>query len=129
MAGPITNLLVIPIQVNSRVHQRRKFHAFKLPKLERICKPKNETMALLLLPSDLSKNVNSNPARFQSSNLLAEQILDLEERRTPEAVEMIIGTNTEDQVKNQTMAMEMTNMNMLLQGRLFDVMDAREDED
>uniref|UniRef100_A0A0E0L0P8 Uncharacterized protein n=1 Tax=Oryza punctata TaxID=4537 RepID=A0A0E0L0P8_ORYPU len=82
-----------------------------------------------LVPSEFSKDVNSSLVSFQSSNLLAEQLLNLEEKRTPEAVEMIIGMNAQDQVKNQTMAKELTNMNMLLQGQVFDVMDVRADED
>lgn len=42
---------------------------------------------------------------------------------------MIVGMNTEDQVKNQTMAKELTNMNMLLQWQVFDVMEVRASED
>ncbi|XP_040379868.1 protein ROOT INITIATION DEFECTIVE 3-like [Oryza brachyantha] len=124
MGGHITNLLVIPKGAISTVHQGRNSLAVKFPKLDKICKPTNETMTFLR-PSQFS----DNPVSFQSSNLLAEQILDLEEKRTPEAVEMIIAMNTRDKVKNQTIAKELVNMNMLVQGQVFDVMDAGADED
>lgn len=128
IGGHITNLLVFPKRAISTVHQERNFRPIKFPKLEKICKPTNETMAFLV-PSQFSKDVNSSIVSFNSSNLLAEQLLDLEEKRTLEAVEMIIGVNIQDRVKNQTMAKELTNMNMLLQGQVFDVMDVGADED
>lgn len=72
-------MLVFPKRAISTVHQERNFRPIKFPKLEKICKPTNETMAFLV-PSQFSKDVNSSIVSFNSSNLLAEQLLDLEVR-------------------------------------------------
>uniref|UniRef100_A0A0E0DPI0 Uncharacterized protein n=1 Tax=Oryza meridionalis TaxID=40149 RepID=A0A0E0DPI0_9ORYZ len=76
-SGHITNLLVFPKRAISTVHRERNFRPIKFPKLEKICKPTNETMAFFV-PSQFSKDVNSSIVSFNSSNFLAEQLLDLE---------------------------------------------------
>ncbi|XP_062199900.1 protein ROOT INITIATION DEFECTIVE 3-like [Phragmites australis] len=121
--GPVTNLLVIPNPVITRVHTRNLL-ALEIPTLQKIFRQTNETPTFLQ-PSDFSKDADSTRARFNSSNLLSKQILDLEVKRTPEAIEMIVGMTIDEQIKNQNLAKELGDMNSVLQWKALNVMEVR----
>ncbi|TVU03394.1 hypothetical protein EJB05_51085 [Eragrostis curvula] len=125
--GPVTNLLVLPMPSISTL-QTENCLAPEIPTLATKVKPAKET-AIFLQPSGFSEDGGSTRACFQSSSLLSKQLLDLEEKRTPEAIEMSVGMIVDEQMKNQNMARELGDMNSVLQWKANNVMDIRADKD
>ncbi|KAL6881971.1 hypothetical protein ACP4OV_011443 [Aristida adscensionis] len=121
--GPVTNLLVIQKPKTSRVRTRNSL-TLEIPMLEKIFKPSDETPTFLQ-PSGFSQNADSTHACFQSSNLLREQILDLEGKRTPEAMEMIISETIDEQMDNQDLAQELGDMVTVMQWQTLNAIEAR----
>ncbi|KAL6615211.1 hypothetical protein ACP70R_037481 [Stipagrostis hirtigluma subsp. patula] len=121
--GPVTNLLVIQNPIIARVNTRNSV-TLEIPTLKKKFKPTNDT-STFRRPSGFSKDENSVHECYQSSNLLSKQILELEERRTPEAIEMIVSGTIDEQVENQDLAQDLGDMVRLLQWKTLEVMEVR----
>ncbi|KAL6607972.1 hypothetical protein ACP70R_041035 [Stipagrostis hirtigluma subsp. patula] len=121
--GPVTNLLVIQNPIITRVHTRNSV-TLEIPTLKKKFKPTNDTSTFRRL-SGFSKNESSAHECYQSSNLLSKQILELEEKRTPEAIEMIVSCTIDEQVENQDLAQDLGDMVRLLQWKTLEVMEVR----
>ncbi|KAK3164444.1 hypothetical protein QOZ80_1AG0018550 [Eleusine coracana subsp. coracana] len=123
--GPVTNLLVIPMPSTFRT---RNSLAPEIPTLEKIIKPAEDT-AVFMQSSGFKDDGDSNSMRacFQSYSFLNKQILDLEENRTPEAIEMSVGMIVDEQIKNQGLAKELGEMNSVLQWKTLNMMELPRD--
>ncbi|OEL38575.1 hypothetical protein BAE44_0000406 [Dichanthelium oligosanthes] len=119
--GPVTNLLVIPKPDSSRVNTKN-YLSLQIPTLEKKFKETNET-PIVLQPSSFSKDTDSAQACFHSSNLLSKQILDLEGKRTPEAIEMTAAMTDHEQTKDRNSAKELSSMTSVLQCKALRVME------
>uniref|UniRef100_A0A0A9GK57 Uncharacterized protein n=1 Tax=Arundo donax TaxID=35708 RepID=A0A0A9GK57_ARUDO len=125
--GPVTNLLVIPKPSTTMVQTTNSL-APEIPTLEKIFKPIDGTQ-IFLQPSSFSKDATSTHTCFHSSELLSKQISDLEGKRTPEALEMIVGITIDEQIKNQDLAKDLGDRNTVLQWKALNVMEVRVDLD
>ncbi|PWA58701.1 G-protein beta WD-40 repeat-containing protein [Artemisia annua] len=118
--GFITNMAVIPKSslVPLTAHQRKTTHfpVSLLQKYSQQTDPSKDTVTLISSSSD-----QQITHQFQSDSLLNQQIHDLEVGRTPEALQLKVGTN----IKNRLWIIDMTKrvmeMNNHLQSRLFDL--------
>ncbi|KAK3040631.1 hypothetical protein RJ639_026952, partial [Escallonia herrerae] len=78
-----------------------------------------------LLPSDCPCDEHRAISDYRSTDLLNQQILDLESGTTPEAVQMKVDTAIENRLWATRMTKHVMEMNKHLQTRLLDLVECR----
>ncbi|XXG89184.1 hypothetical protein AAC387_Pa12g1250 [Persea americana] len=124
--GQITNLLVIPLSSLSVMESQSSSGQLCVSLLEKapqLTKESEGTIALL--PTYCSFEDHHNSTAFRSSNLLNQQILDLEGWRTPEAMQMKVETNVEYRLWAMSMTKKITAMNKQLRSLWLDLVQRR----
>ncbi|XP_006845212.3 protein ROOT INITIATION DEFECTIVE 3 isoform X2 [Amborella trichopoda] len=125
--GPITNIVVIPLSLLSLKEGYRSLSRLRVSLLDKGPHPSNafEGSISLLQTYCTLEDKEVSVARFRSTDSLNEQILDLEQRRTPEAVQMRVETMVEQRLWAAAMTKQLTTMNKHLQSRLLDLAQGR----
>ncbi|XP_058226358.1 protein ROOT INITIATION DEFECTIVE 3-like [Rhododendron vialii] len=125
--GPITNLVVIPqSSLLPRMNHHRATNRVQVSMLDKYPKPVDSSKGVLtFLPSHSSERDHSIASEFQNTNLLKQQILDLENGGTPAAIQMMVETSIESQAWAARMTKHVMEMNKHLQSRLLDMMQCR----
>ncbi|XP_073007822.1 protein ROOT INITIATION DEFECTIVE 3-like [Typha latifolia] len=123
----ISNLVVIP---NSSLYDGDRHRSFLHPRVAILDKVPRQSNAAegttSLLPSYCSNGDHLLSSGFRTSQLLNEQILDLEqEERTAEAIQMKVMTNMEKRLSAINTTKQMTEINKNLRLRLLDMMQLR----
>ncbi|XP_077228204.1 protein ROOT INITIATION DEFECTIVE 3-like [Tasmannia lanceolata] len=124
--GRITNLMVIPQSSFSAAESHKSSHQLRVSLLDKASQLTNAYEGTTtLLPTYCSLEDPVFSSCFRSSDLLNQQILDLEQGRTPEAIQMKAETSVENRLWAMSMTKHMTVMNKHLRSRLLDLMQHR----
>ncbi|KAF5932968.1 hypothetical protein HYC85_029139 [Camellia sinensis] len=127
--GFITNLVVIPqLSLFPRMnHNHKTFNQFRVSVLDKYLKPANSSEGVLTyLPSSSSRDEGHCIAsEFRTTDLLKQQILELETGETTAAMEMMVETRLESEAWATRMGKHVMEMNKHLQSRLLDLMQCR----
>ncbi|ONK77748.1 uncharacterized protein A4U43_C02F10130 [Asparagus officinalis] len=125
--GHITNLIVIPkssllaTKENQGLHLQPKFS-----KLEKTCQLSNAQTGIVTLLSGYNFHEGHPSATYSlSSSLLNKQILDTEHGRTPEMIQVKIGTSIENRLWIFNMTKHINSINQHLQSRVIDMVHHR----
>ncbi|CAL5444452.1 unnamed protein product [Camellia sinensis] len=126
LKGFITNLVVIPrLSLFPRMnHNHKTFNQFRVSVLDKYPKPANSFEGLLtyLLSSSSRDEGHCIAFEFRTTNLLKQQILELETGETTAAMEMMVETRLESEAWATRMGKHVMEMNKNLQSRLLDMM-------
>ncbi|CAL5444445.1 unnamed protein product [Camellia sinensis] len=126
LKGFMTNLVVIPrLSLFPRMnHNHKTFNQFRVSVLDKYPKPANSFEGLLtyLLSSSSRDEGHCIAFQFRTTNLLKQQILELETGETTAAMEMMVETRLESEAWATRMGKHVMEMNKHLQSRLLDMM-------
>ncbi|XP_028058481.1 protein ROOT INITIATION DEFECTIVE 3-like [Camellia sinensis] len=129
LKGFITNLVVIPqLSLFPRMnHNHKTFNQFRVSVLDKYPKPANSSEGVLTyLPSSSSRDEGHCIAsEFRTTDLLKQQILELETGETTAAMEMMMETRLESEAWATRMGKHVMEMNKHLQSRLLDMIQCR----
>ncbi|KAH7681127.1 pre-rRNA-processing protein IPI3 protein [Dioscorea alata] len=121
--GHLTNMVIVPKSSLSMFENKRNFPRLRISILDKAPQQNDAaegTPTLLQVHCSQEDNL-----RFKSSPLLKKQILDLEQDRTPEAIQMKVETAIENRLWTIAMTKHVTSINRQLQLRLVDMMQQR----
>ncbi|KAH7865214.1 hypothetical protein Vadar_003769 [Vaccinium darrowii] len=127
LRGPITNLVVIPqSSLLPRMNHLRPSNHVRVSVLDKYPKPVDSSKGVLTyLTSHSAEEDHRIASKFQSTDLLKQQILDLETGGTPAATQMMAETSIESRAWATRMTQHVMQMNKHLQSRLLDLMQCR----
>ncbi|KAJ0977006.1 hypothetical protein J5N97_012480 [Dioscorea zingiberensis] len=124
--GHITNLVVIPKSSLSMIDNKKNFPRPRISTLEKTPQLINAAEGTLtLLPGYSSHEDPLLTTSFKTSHVFKKQILDLEQGRRPEAIEMKVETAIENRLWTIAMTKHITSINKQLQSRLLNMMQQR----
>ncbi|XP_010248940.1 PREDICTED: protein ROOT INITIATION DEFECTIVE 3-like [Nelumbo nucifera] len=125
--GRITNLVVIPQSslVSVVENHQRVCYGLRVPVLDKYPQPVNSSSGTVTLLPTYCSIEDGNMTTFRSTHSLNQQILDLEQGRTPEALQMKVEMSVENRMWATRMAKHVTEMNRHLQSRLLDLVQYR----
>ncbi|KAL5721886.1 hypothetical protein ACHQM5_005472 [Ranunculus cassubicifolius] len=126
--GRITNIVVIPKSkvLHGVENHHRGSNQPHIALLDKCPQPKVASkVPVTLLPAYCSLEEGYVKSGSQTITIANQQIMDLEQERTPEAIQMKVDSNMEKRIWATTMAKQVTGMNKHLQSRLLDLMQAR----
>lgn len=118
--------MIIPKSSLSTFENKRNFPRLRISILDKAPQQNDiaeGTPTLLRVHCSQEDNLLTNG--FKSSLLLKKQILDLEQDRTPEAIQMKVETAIENRLWTIAMTKHITSINRQLQSRLVDMMEQR----
>ncbi|KAL3512573.1 hypothetical protein ACH5RR_025290 [Cinchona calisaya] len=120
--GPISNLVVICksslIPVKNKQRNSFQFRVSLLDKYSQRTNLAKETITLL--PSCKAQDEDNTISGYRTVDLVEKHILDLQGERTPEALQMKIETNIENQMWAINMTKDTMKMNKCLQSSFLD---------
>ncbi|CAL5361867.1 unnamed protein product [Camellia sinensis] len=108
-------------------HNHKTFNQFRVSVLDKYPKPANSSEGVLTyLPSSSSRDKGHCIAsEFRTTDLLKQQILELETGETTATMEMMVETRLESEAWATRMRKHVMEMNKHLQSRLLDMMQCR----
>ncbi|PIA63831.1 hypothetical protein AQUCO_00201277v1 [Aquilegia coerulea] len=127
-AGHITNIVVIPqsLLLPRTENLHKVSFQFRVSPLDKYPQPESTAKrSVTLLPKYCSLEHDHIMSGFQITHTMNQQIMDLEQDRTPEAIQMKVDTIVERRLWATSMAKHVTEMNKHLRSRLLDLMQSR----
>ncbi|KAK2978183.1 hypothetical protein RJ640_030356, partial [Escallonia rubra] len=123
----ITNVVVITRSslISKKNHENASNHC-NVALLDKYPQTSHSLQGIVtLLPSGCPRDEHKAISDYRSTDLLNQQILDLERGTTPEAVQMKVDTAIENRLWATRMTKHVMEMNKHLQTRLLDLVECR----
>ncbi|KAL6996992.1 hypothetical protein U1Q18_007116 [Sarracenia purpurea var. burkii] len=109
-----------------RINHHRPANQFRVSVLDKYPSPGNSSNgALTFLPWHSSGEDHHIVCEYRSTDLLRQQIIDLEKGDTPAAIQMMAETSVESRAQAMRMTRHVVQMSKHLQSRLLDMMECR----